>query len=184
MHGEEERSHGRSQRDIGGGRARGQCPGEESAGHGIEAERGGGVEEQAREVIALRVHAPHDIVGAEGEPGQRNVVTHVESREHPRELGDSQAAIARIIQEIDGVVPVDEAILQYTEERSEREHYDQAAQGHPEGAGAGPAARTRIWRDQGVRMGTRSTKTRWGIAEFEIRVSLRGMKPGAVISIV
>ena len=70
------------------------------------------------------------------------------------------------------------------QESGEGEGYDEGAQRRPEGAGAGPASRTRIRRDQGLRMGTRSTKTRWGIAEFEIRVSLRGMKPGAVISTV
>ena len=37
--------------------ARGQGPGEEATGHGIEAERGARVEEQAREVIAHGIHA-------------------------------------------------------------------------------------------------------------------------------
>jgi hypothetical protein len=59
-------------------------------------------------------------------------------------LGGPQAAITRVIEEIDGVVPVEEAVLEYTEERGEREDYDQGAQGRPEGVGAGPAARTRI----------------------------------------
>lgn len=135
-------------------------------------------------MIAGGIHAPHEIVGAQGEPGQGNVVTHVEGREHPLELGEPQAAIGRVAEKIDGVVPVDEAVLEHTEERGEGERCDEEAQRRPQGVRAGPAARSRILRDQGVRMGTRSTKTRWGMAEFETRTSLRGMKPGAVISIV
>lgn len=45
VHGKQERRHGCSRRDIAGGRARGEGLGEEAAGHGIEAERGGRVEE-------------------------------------------------------------------------------------------------------------------------------------------
>ena len=111
-------------------------------------------------------------------------MTHVEGREHPLELGEPQAAIALVTEKIDGIVPVDEAVPEHAEESREGERYDQGAPRRPQGVGSGPPARSRIWRDQGVRMGTRSTKTRWGMAEFEIRTSLRGMKPGAVISIV
>jgi len=133
MHGKQERRRGCSQRDIAGGRARGEGPGEEAAGHGIEAERGGRVEEEAREVIAGGIHAPHEIVGAQGEPGQGNVVTHVEGREHPLELGEPQAAIGRVVEKIDGIVPVDEAVLEHTEERGAGERYDEEAQRRPQG---------------------------------------------------
>ena len=135
-------------------------------------------------MIAGGIHAPHEIIETEGEPRDGYPVAHVEGCRHPPELVQSQPAVVGVVEKIDGIVPVDEAVLEHTEERGEGERYDEEAQRRPQGVRAGPAARSPILRDQGVRMGTRSTKTRWGMAEFETRTSLRGMKPGAVISIV
>ena len=58
--------------------------------------------------------------------------------------------MAAVVEKIDGVVPVDEAVLEHTEERGEGERCDEEAQRRPQGVRAGPAARSRILRDQGV----------------------------------
>jgi hypothetical protein len=67
-----------------------------------------GVEEHGGEVIARRVHAPDEIVQREGEPGDRDVVTHVHRGKDPGELGRTEAAVVRIVDEILPVVPAQE----------------------------------------------------------------------------
>ena len=64
------------------------------------------MEEQAREVIAGRIHSPEVVVEPEGHPGERHVVTHVERRPHPRSWSEAEPAKVRILDEVLFVVPL------------------------------------------------------------------------------
>ena len=103
----------------------------------------------------------------------------VEGCRHPPELGGAQSAVVGVVEEIDGVVPVDEPILEDRKEGDQgQRRYDAPPRG-AQGVGATLAARTPVGCGQGLRMGTRSTWTRWGIALFDTNVSVRARCPGA-----
>ena len=59
-------------------------------------------------MVAERVHAPHREVGAERQPGHRDPVAHNARGQHPAELRPAESPVVRVLQEVDGVVPVHE----------------------------------------------------------------------------
>jgi hypothetical protein len=109
VHGEEERGGGGAQpQPYPAARRRLQREPKEPEAQEIERERGTGVEQEIGQVVAPRRHPPDRVIPAQGEPGQRHVVAHVEGGEHPRELPRTEAAIVRVLEEGVRIVPVDE----------------------------------------------------------------------------
>ena len=82
--------------------------GEQSPGHEVEEAHIDAMEQHVQEVIAPRVHSPEEVVQAEGEPGERDVVPEEHAREGPADRRDADAAIAGVLAEVHVVVPVEE----------------------------------------------------------------------------
>ena len=136
MDGEEQGGHGGAPAE-GGGRGGGrQGEAEEAQRQEVEGQGGGGVEEEAREVIAGGCHAPEEIVEAEGEPGQGDVVAGVEGGEHPTELGPPEAAVVGIVEEVERVVPRRESVAECRQKSDECDERDEdgrePAASHPD----------------------------------------------------
>src|SRR2546428_9097695 len=70
------------------------------------------------------VHAPEQVVQAEGHPRQRNVVALVRGP-HPAEVGPGESPIVRVLEEISLIVPVHKLVLQRGQERSEGDESNQ-----------------------------------------------------------
>ena len=68
---------------------------------------------QIRQMVTEWVHAPEHIVEAESDPAQRLVMTSVKRPNHPANLFPTQTSVVGILQQIHGVVPFDEVVLQY-----------------------------------------------------------------------
>src|SRR2546427_5220378 len=69
-------------------------------------------------MIPERIHAPQQVVQAEGHPRERNVVAPVR-RPHPAEVAPGEPPIVRVVEEILVIVPVDELVLERRQERGE-----------------------------------------------------------------
>ena len=98
------------------------------------------MEQHVRQVIAGRPHAPQDIIEAKRQPGERNPLPRADRRgEHPPKLRRAQPPIVDVLQEVDVVVPVHEAVLQRRQEGSKgNEGYKQGDQPvDPAGSGSG-----------------------------------------------
>src|SRR5262249_6224233 len=83
------------------------------AGDQIEESCIGGVKHEIREMIASGVDSPNQIIQPVGHPTQRLVGSHVKRGEHPAQLIPSQAAVARVVDQVVEIVPVDELVPQY-----------------------------------------------------------------------
>ena len=59
----------------------------------VEDESGKGVQEEAGEMVAGRVHAPDQIVEAEGHPRERYEAAQIHRGEHPSEVGQAEATV-------------------------------------------------------------------------------------------
>src|SRR5262245_55633791 len=107
MKGKEERGRRGGERERGGTALGGNGQGgrEEATRHEVDEDGAGGVQEEVGEVIADRVHAPEEVIEAEGDPGQGHVVADVKGGEHPLELGPAEAAVGRVVEEVLAVVP-------------------------------------------------------------------------------
>src|SRR5712691_794056 len=75
-------------------------------------------------MIAARLHAPEQVVEAEGHPGQWDVVAHVKRGPHPMQLWPAKPAIVRVVEEVLVVVPVHELVLERGQERREGDESD------------------------------------------------------------
>src|SRR5207244_12893137 len=69
-----------------------------------------GVQEETRQMIPDGIHAPQQVVQAEGNPGQRNVVAQVRGP-HPAEVGPPEPSIVRVVEEIFLIVPIHELVV-------------------------------------------------------------------------
>ena len=104
----------------------GQSQSQNPKGDKVKDDRIGDVQDEARQMVAEGVHAPEQVVQAQGHPGQRDPVTHVKrGGPHPAELGPAEAAIVRVVEEIVRVVPVHELVLQRGQERREGDDSNQ-----------------------------------------------------------
>src|SRR5207253_1772165 len=90
---------------------------------------------QAGEVIAGRIHAPQGVVEPERHPAEGLVVSPVDGREHPAELTPGQAPIARVVGEVEVVVPQHEVVAQGRQEAGDHHERD-PRRDHP-GGGCG-----------------------------------------------
>ena len=95
----------------------------------------GGVQQQIRQVVADGVHPPDRIVHPQRHPGERVIVAREEARPHPAELRSPEAAIVRVIEEIEVVVPIDEVSAKRRREGGEGEERD--GQGEEDGVQPG-----------------------------------------------
>ena len=84
-----------------------------------------GVEHRVGEVVTARVHPPKDIVETKGEPRERVIVAEMESSEHPLEVLERETAVARVVEEVTIVVPVDEVVSNSGKENEQRNREDQ-----------------------------------------------------------
>ena len=82
------------------------------------------MQDQAGQMIAEGVHSPQNEVKAEGQPGQRNVVSETDRGEHPAQMGPAEAAVMRIRQKINVVVPIQESAAQNAGENDKSEQSD------------------------------------------------------------
>ncbi len=105
MHREEERGRRRAESSCQRG-GRGHREREQATGHQIEQAAGRRVQQEIREVIAEGPHAPHRVVGPEGEPRHRDPVAHHAGGQHPAELSQAEAPVVGIGEEIDRIVPI------------------------------------------------------------------------------
>ena len=154
----EEQGGGRgTQRDVDGRDPARQRTLEEPARERVKGHSGRRVEEQAREVVATRVHPPEHVVETEGEPGERDPVAHVNRGRHPPELRGAQSAVRGIVEKIDRVVPVDKPVLENRKEGEEGQRRDAGAPRGAQPVDTALAARILVGSGQGWRMGTRST---------------------------
>src|SRR2546430_9544948 len=99
-------------------RGAGQSPCQEPPDDEEEDHRIGGVQEEARQMIPDGIHAPEQVVQAEGHPRQRNVMAQVRGP-HPAELGPAKPPIVRVLEEIFVIVPAHKLVLQRWQEGSE-----------------------------------------------------------------
>ncbi len=123
MDGEDERGRGRARaRDE--RRGRGHRQREQAAGDEVEDRGAGRVQQQAREVIAERLHPPQRVVGAEGQPRRRDPVPHHVRGEHPAELRPSETPVVRVQEEVDRIVPVHPGGAEHGQEDRHRHQRD------------------------------------------------------------
>ena len=73
--------------------------------HGIRR-----VDDEARQVVAHGVHVPQDIIQAEGEPRERDVVAHEEGGEEVLELRRPEPTVVLVQGQIDLIIPLDELV--------------------------------------------------------------------------
>src|SRR5437899_10695010 len=71
------------------------------------------------------IHAPEQVVQAEGHPGQGSVVTYVGRGPHPAEVGPTEAAVLRVLDEIVIVVPVHELVVERGQEGNDGDESNQ-----------------------------------------------------------
>ena len=93
------------------------------------------VDEEARQMVARRVHAPEDVVEAEREPRQRDVMAHQDGREEVPELRLPETAVLQVVGEVDLVVPLDEFVEQCRKEDDEGDQ-GEGARDRPNAHGA------------------------------------------------
>ncbi len=98
---------------------------QEPPGHQEDERRVERVQEDARQVIAARVHPPEGVIEGKREPRQRDVMAHQCRGEHPAEVRRREAAEVRVVGEVHVVVPVDEAVAQRGGERGEDDEGDE-----------------------------------------------------------
>ncbi len=101
--------------------ARARRDAQQPQGHEVEGDRGGGVEQDVRQVIAERVHAPEPIVDPEGDPGDRDPVARERGGEHPAQVLPAEPPEIRVVDEIHGVVPVHELVPEGRPEHRDRD---------------------------------------------------------------
>src|SRR5437016_8594495 len=76
-------------------------------------------------MIAEGHQAPKEVVQHEGHPGQGSVVTYVGRGPHPAEVGPTEAAVLRVLDEIVIVVPVHKLIVERGQERNDGDESNQ-----------------------------------------------------------
>src|SRR3989454_7821195 len=98
---------------------------QDPAGHEIEDRRIRGVQEEVGQMIPDGIHAPEEVVQPEGHPGQGSVVTYVGRGPHPAEVGPTEAAVLRVLDEIVIVVPVHKLVVERGQERNDGDERNQ-----------------------------------------------------------
>lgn len=88
-------------------------PCEQPDGHEVQHDGIDGVQQQIGQMVAERIEPPKEIIDAEGKPGQRVIVTHVECSEHPSNIRPVKTPVEWIFNNVPIVIPVDKLILQY-----------------------------------------------------------------------
>ena len=82
----------------------------------------GGVEQQARQVVAARAQAEQLAVQQEGQPGQRMPEARIQGCERPAKVSPGQALLDMgVLVNIDIVIKGDKAVVQGREERPDDE---------------------------------------------------------------
>src|SRR5213080_4058342 len=76
-------------------------------------------------MIADGIHAPEEVVQPEGHPGQGSVVTYVGRGPHPAEVGPTEAAVLRVLDEIVIIVPVHKLVVERWQERNDGDERNQ-----------------------------------------------------------
>src|SRR5437667_10248725 len=76
-------------------------------------------------MIADGLQAPEEVVQPEGHPGQGSVVTYVGRGPHPAEVGPTEAAVVRVLEEIFIVVPVHKLVVERGQERNDGDESNQ-----------------------------------------------------------
>src|ERR1051326_1880294 len=126
MHGEDQRGEegadGNVPAKIGGGFGDGAA--QKGDGQEVEYYGVGGVPQQIDEVVAERIESPEVVIEAEGHPGDGDVAVEQVRGPHPVELLPAQAAVVRVVEKIDAVVPVHEVVAERGKERDEAEERD------------------------------------------------------------
>jgi hypothetical protein len=70
------------------------------------------VQQKIGQMVADRIKAPEEVIDAEGEPGQRLIVTHVKCSEHPLNIRPAKTPVEWIFNNVPVVIPIDKPILQ------------------------------------------------------------------------
>src|ERR1041385_7151663 len=83
------------------------------------------MQRKARQVKAERVETPQKIIERVGQPGERLVVAHIESPEHPADVRPIERAILRVFQQKLDVIPIDEAVVERGQEENKSQREDQ-----------------------------------------------------------
>src|SRR3989475_1300973 len=109
---------GRQSERVTAFRRTGQSPCQEPTDDEEEDHRIRGVQEEIGQMIPDGIHAPEQVVQAEGHPGQRNVVAQVRGP-HPAEVSPPEPPIVRVVEEIFSIVPAHKLVLQRGQEGSE-----------------------------------------------------------------
>ena len=136
MDGEEERAR---YRGPGARRGRALERAREQRAHEVVAEHGvRRVQQEARQVVTGRVEAPEGVVEPERHPAERLVVPAEDGREHPAQVGPREPAVARVVREVEVVVPEDEVIRQHRDEADDH-HGDHERGYRPSRQGSLPA---------------------------------------------
>ncbi len=76
-------------------------------------------------MIPYGIHAPEQVVQAEGHPGQGSVVAHVKRGPHPAEVCPGEPPIVKVVKEIPAIVPIHKLVVQRGQERGDGEESDQ-----------------------------------------------------------
>src|SRR5438552_8037878 len=76
-------------------------------------------------MIADGLQAPEEVVQPEGHPGQGSVVTYVGRGPHPADVGPTEAAVLRVLDEIVIVVPVHKLVVERGQERNDGDESNQ-----------------------------------------------------------
>jgi hypothetical protein len=138
---EEEGREARAQairRPVGNRRPR-PTPGEQPEREDVDGDGRRRVEDEARQVVAGRGHAPEQVVDAPGHPRHRLVEPGEGRRPHPAELGRAESPVVQVRLELVDVVPGQEAVVEGGQERDEgRDGDDRGREGAEPGAGRRP----------------------------------------------
>src|SRR3954466_606458 len=76
-------------------------------------------------MITGRLHAPEEIIDAEGHPAERLIMTHIKCREHPFELRPAEPAIGQVFRHCGVIVPIDEIVPERGQKDRSGRDYDE-----------------------------------------------------------
>src|SRR3989441_1100062 len=120
---------GRQSERVTAFRRTGQSPCQEPTDDEEEDHRIRGVQEEIGQMIPDGIHAPEQVVQAEGHPGQRNIVAQV-GGPHPAEVGPPKPPVVMVVEEISLIVPVHKLVLEHWQEGGEGDESNQRSEEH------------------------------------------------------
>ena len=121
MDGPEKRPDRRTRVDT---RRRDAGPGQQAPGEQEQHRRARQVEDEIRQMVPERVEPPERVVEAEGDPGQRLPVSHVEGGEHPADARRPEAPEHRVLEDVLLIVELDEAVAKRGQEGERGDRQD------------------------------------------------------------